>query len=330
MSATGADREATLARTWAGLDRSRPVVHVGYDKVEELLAALEPQLPLDRIDAVAGVARSGIVPATILSQRLGRELFLLRCQRHNGAVQWLGEAPPPGTRLLVVDDIVSSGLTLSRIRDFLAPQNLPALTLALFVDGERSTVQPDFAHPAPGFVRFAWDRRETVPEARRLREQVDMAPPEREVDCFGVDMDGVLLPDLRKAHYQRDLPLALRLRHDLAPYPAERLPQIDWSRAHIITGRPAMDYAPTRAWLDAHGFAGCPLHCRDPGQHDHSAEGVVGHKVAALTRLGASVFLESELIQATLIARACPTVDVVWWGRRQRLRLGAVAPVRWG
>ena len=56
----------------------------------------------------------------------------------------------------------------------------------------------------------------------------------------------------------------------------------------------------------------------------------MAHKAETLTRIGCSVFLESELIQATLIARACPTVDVIWWGRRERLRLGAVAGVRYG
>lgn len=330
MNLPGPEREVGVIRPWAGLDRDRPVVHIGYDKVEELLAALEPGLPHGHIDAVVGVARSGIVPATVLAQRMGRELFLLRCQRHQDGVHWLGEAPPAGARLLVVDDIVSSGRTLARVRDFLEPQGHAVLTLALFVDRERATHPPDFAHEAPGFVRFAWDRRETVPEARQHRIGADEAPPAAEVECFGVDMDGVLLPDVRKAHYQRDLAIALRMRQALPPYPAQRLPQIDWSRAHIVTGRPAMDYAITRDWLDRHGFAGCPLHCRNHTTHDHSVDGVVGHKVDALTRIGVSVFLESELIQATLIARACPTVDVVWWGRQRRLRLGGVAPARWG
>lgn len=158
-----------------------------------------------------------------------------------------------------------------------------------------------------------------------LREEADMLRPAMESDCFGVDMDGVLLPDVRRAHYRRDLPLALRVRHRLAPYSADRLPAIDWGKAHIITGRPAMDYGVTREWLDAHGFAGCPLYCRDPACHDHSVEGTVAHKIDALTRIGVSVFLESELIQATLVARGCPTVDVIWWGRRHRLRLGGVA-----
>lgn len=322
---------ADAPAAWAGLDREMPVVHVGYHKVEELLAALEARLPVAEVDAVVGIARSGIVPATILAQRLAKELFFVRCQRHNpGATSWMGDRPPAGARVLLVDDIVSSGATLARALDFIRAQGYAALSLALFVDAARAKVRPDFAHEAPGFVRFAWDRRETVPEARRDRLQADMLAPDSEVECFGVDMDGVLLPDVRKAHYRRSIDLALRMRKLLPPYPSDRLPEIDWKRAHIITGRPAMDHAVTRAWLDAHGFAGCPLYCRDDSRHDHSVDGVVAHKIESLTRIGVSVFLESELIQATLIARGCPTVDVVWWGRTQRLRLGAVSPVRYG
>ncbi len=314
---------------WRGLQPSAAVFHVGYQKAEQLLAGLTSRIQ-GSVDAVVGIARSGIVPATIAAQRLGTELHLLQCQRHAPDPLWMGPAPAQGGRVLVVDDIASTGLTLQRVRGFLESVGYSVVTLALYVDPVRCRHRPDIAHETPGFVRFAWDRRETTPDARAQRLHAEMQPPALEVECFGVDMDGVLLPDVRKARYNRDLAVALRMRQRLRPLPHETLPAIDWSRAHIITGRPAMDYDMTRQWLDAHGFAQCPVHCRDAQRHPVTVDGVVAHKIEAATRIGVSQFIESELIQATLIAQGCPTVDVVWWGRKHRIRLGGVAPAGFG
>lgn len=312
---------------WLGLDREIPVHHVGYGKVEELVANLASRIPAGKIDAVVGISRSGIVPATMLSHRLGKELFLIRCQRHADEISWMGAAPPGGSSLLIVDDIVSRGTTMRKVSEHLGRSGYAVQSLALFVDRARSTFSPDFAIDAPGFIRFAWDRRDATPDARKAVEVAEMHPPALENECFGVDMDGVLLPDIRKAHYRKDLQLALKRRHASPPYPLHRLPEIDWTRAHIITGRPALDFAATRQWLDANGFAMCPLYCRDQARQEHSVAGTIAHKIETLMKIGVSTFLESELIQATLIAKACPTVDVVWWGKEHRLRIGGVAPV---
>lgn len=311
---------------WMGLDRNALVLHIGYGKVEELVAILSARLTAGEFDAVVGISRSGIVPATMLSHRLGKELFLIRCQRHCDEVSWMG-TPPAGKSLLIVDDIVSRGETMRRVCEHLSHSGYVVKSLSLFVDRARAAFTPDFALDAPGFVRFAWDRRDTTPEARQAVAAQEMHPPVLENECYGVDMDGILLPDIRKAHYRKDLQLALKRRHASPPYANSHLPDIDWTRAHIITGRPALDFSPTRQWLDANGFSMCPLYCRDHERHEHSVAGTIAHKIETLMWIGVSTFLESELIQATLIAKACPTVDVVWWGKEHRLSIGGVAPV---
>ena len=311
---------------WMGLDRNAPIHHVGYGKAEELVAILAARIAASQFDAVVGISRSGIVPATMLSHRLGKELYLIRCQRHCDEISWMG-APPTGKSLLIVDDMVSRGETMRRVCDHLNDSGFAVKSLSLFVDRSRTTFVPDFALDAPGFMRFAWDRRDTTPEARQSVAAQEMHPPSQENECFGVDMDGILLPDIRKAHYRKDLQLALKRRHASPPYSPQRLPEIDWTRAHIITGRPALDFAATREWLDANGFDMCPLYCRDQDRYGHSVAGTISHKIETAMKIGVSTFLESELIQATLIAKACPTVDVVWWGKEHRLRIGGVAPV---
>ena len=185
---------------WMGLDRDAPVHHVGYGKVEELIAILAARITASEFDAVVGISRSGIVPATMLSNRLGKELYLIRCQRHCEEVSWMG-TPPTGKSLLIVDDIVSRGETMRRACEHLNRSGYAVKSLSLFVDRTRAAFIPDFALDAPGFVRFAWDRRDTTPEARRAVAVQEMHPPLLENECLGVDMDGILLPDIRKAHY---------------------------------------------------------------------------------------------------------------------------------
>lgn len=313
-------------KSWSGHNRSSKLFHIDYAKVEQIVAILSHRLKGQRPKAVVGIVRAGVVPATMFAQRLGAELHLLRLQRHGGHPEWLGSSPPIGSLVLLVDDIVSRGTTMAAARSLLIDKGYQVLTAALYVDRQRSTFVPDIALDAPGFIRFAWDRRETTPEARKLiASGIEALPPELETESFGVDMDGVLLPDIRKPHYRRNLSLSLRRRHLLSPFAEQILPTIDWTKAHIITGRPQDDFVVTREWLDQHGFAGCPLYCRNPSIHDASTEGATAHKIATLTTIGVSTFIESELIQAALIAEACPTVDIVWWGRRHRLRLGGVA-----
>ena len=45
---------------WMGLDRDAPVHHVGYGKVEELIAILAARITASEFDAVVGISRSGI------------------------------------------------------------------------------------------------------------------------------------------------------------------------------------------------------------------------------------------------------------------------------
>ncbi|MEK9719512.1 MAG: phosphoribosyltransferase family protein, partial [Quisquiliibacterium sp.] len=232
---------------WAGNERSSTVFHVDYGKVEQIVATLSDRLGASRPDAVVGIVRAGVVPATMFAQRLGAELHLLRLQRHRRQCEWLGSAPPAGAKVLLVDDIVSRGSTMHRAHAMLVDQGYVVRTAALYVDRRRAEFTPDCALDAPGFIRFSWDRRETTPEARALiASDTEALPPQRETESFGVDMDGVLLPDIRKPHYRKNLALSLSRRQRLAPFTNQALPAIDWQRAHIVTGRPQDDFEATR------------------------------------------------------------------------------------
>lgn len=329
-------RPATATRPpWPGLTGALPVVPVDYPRIAQLVARLAGELAARAaagtagapIGAVVGIVRGGVVPATMFAQRLGTELHLLRVQRHVPQAEWLGMPPPAGSAVLLVDDIASRGDTLQRARAFVEAAGCAVTTAALFVDRARCAAPPDVALDAPGFVRFPWDRRETTPAARALIAEREWLRPGDEREFVGVDMDGILLRDLHRHHYRRDLAAALTRRAALPPRPAHELPALHWPDCHVVTGRPRQDEAVTRAWLDRHGFAGCGLACRDASRHADTLEGAVAHKAETLLRLGVSLYLESELRQAALLAEACPTVDIVWWGRHRQLLIGGVSGV---
>jgi adenine/guanine phosphoribosyltransferase-like PRPP-binding protein len=324
-------RSTPEAPPWAGLAMALQAHPIAYSKIEQLVAhladrAIRASADGTRFDAVAGIVRGGVVPATMFSQRLGAELVLLRVERHlPHVVEWLGTAPDAGSRVLIVDDIASRGHTLARARAFVEAAGCRVTTCTLFVDRARCVAPPDIALEAPAFIRFPWDRRETTPAARAHLARFEMLPPVAEAEFVGVDLDGILLRDIHRRHYDRDLDATLAQRAGLPPRPPHELPPLDWQACHVITARPKQDHDVTRAWLDRHGFAGCGLSCRDARVHPHTLEGAVAHKAATMLQLGVSLFIESDLQQAVLLAQACPVVDVVWWGRYRRLRIGGVS-----
>ena len=56
---------------WKGLDTGRMPVFLGYDQTERMIAALLDRAARWQPDAVVGIARGGLVPATMASLALG-------------------------------------------------------------------------------------------------------------------------------------------------------------------------------------------------------------------------------------------------------------------
>lgn len=121
---------------------------------------------------------------------------------------------------------------------------------------------------------------------------------------------GILLPDIDAQYYEANLEEALLKRDALAPYSG--LPARQRVKA-IITGRPEMDRGRTLNWLSEHGFEGIELIMRDPSLHDDSPNHVAQHKAQAALDLTCTHFVESDAIQAMLIAAAAPLLRVIWW-----------------
>ena len=302
-----------MTAPWKGLATDRMPVFIGYDQAERMVAALLGQVEAWGPNAVIGIARGGLVPATMVSCALALPLFMIGHARATGETGWIG--PCAGERrVLLVDDCSATGHTLGAVRDFLRSAGYDCATLTIVHDPDTTRCVPDFSHAMREYFRFPWERGEATPAARARR--LGGTPAERayENPFFGLDLDGVFLPDIPRAHYDRDLEDALRRRHALAPFPA--LPPFARDRAVVITGRPDSDRAVTAEWLDRHGYGAIPLECR-PADVPAEIGAVSRYKAATATRWGCTHFVESEAEQAVRIAALAPHLLVSWWSAEE-------------
>ena len=310
------------AATWKGLDTSKPPHFISYDQTERMVAALMDRARAWQPDAVVGIARGGLVPASMAAALLALPLAMIAWDRETNAVTWLGERP--SGRLLVVDDCCASGATMRAILAALFPQ--PTLSLTIVYDPETSGHIPDLSHSMREFFRLPWERGEATPAARARRALGEAANRVHEAAFIGIDLDGVFLPDISPAEYGTDLPAVLRARRHLAPFAV--LPPFTASHAVIITGRPDTDDAQTLAWLAEHGHAVLPLQSRPAHLGDDLAT-VTRYKAEAATRWGCTHYIESDPEQAIRIAALAPHLLVSWWSAaatRQWMIGAAAAP----
>jgi adenine/guanine phosphoribosyltransferase-like PRPP-binding protein len=296
-------------RLWKGLEAGRKPVFLGYDQTERLIAALLDRAAQWQPDVVVGIARGGLVPATMAAGILALPLSMVGFDRGTGLTRWIG-ASPDGGRILLVDDGCSSGRTMAAVRHAMVHEGRECLTLAVVHDPEVTSYVPDLSHAMRSLWRFPWERGEATPAGRAHRSSG--AGPDRatELPFYGLDLDGVFLPDVPDEVYRASIADAVARRHALEPF--AQLPFFAPDRAVVITGRPDSDRERTQAWLARWGHGALPLECRPPDV-PHTPELVARFKADTATRWGCTHFVESDAEQALRIAAYAPHLVVSWW-----------------
>jgi hypoxanthine phosphoribosyltransferase len=313
------------ARPWKGLDTSRPPAFISYDQAERLVASLLASAAPWAPDAVAGIVRGGLVPATMASCMLGLPLFMIGWDRGTGVTGWIGTPPADACRILLVDDACSTGATMASVRAALLAWGHACATLTVLHDPETTSYVPDFSHPMPELFRFPWERGEATPTARALRQAGRPNELFAERPFFGLDLDGVFLPEIPRADYDADLAATLTRRHTLEPFAV--LPPFPPERAVVITGRPESDRPLTEAWLARWGFHALKLACR-PSEVPADPTSLARYKAMTATRWGCTHFIESEPEQAIRIAAIARHLVVSWWSAAETRAwvIGAAGP----
>ncbi len=258
--------------------------------------------------AVAGITRGGLIPATIAAAELALPLFMIGCDRVTGAVSWIGE-PPTAGGCSWWTTVAPPGRHCLRVTGALRAQGYQCLTLTIVHDPGDQRLRARSVPPMTTLFRLPWERGEATPGARALR--ASGAVIERrvaEAPFIGLDLDGIFLPDLPRSEYHADLSATLRRRHLLDPCPV--LPDFDPHRAVVITGRHIDDRALTLEWLARCGHDGLPVEFRPHDVPDDIAS-VSAYKARVATRWGCTHFIESEAEQAIRIAAAAPHLIVV-------------------
>ena len=297
----------------------RPVLPVTYEKLDEWIHCLRPTLASEEFVCVVGILRGGGVIALMVSHEIGVPVGFLRYDRETRHVDWDSSIPipAPGSAVLICEDIAGSGDTLADCVAFLQARRLAVKTLTAGFD-DLSRIRPDYGIDGRGyFLLFPWERHAYTDE---YREQWRKTHAGREgkiqedhvFQIVGIDLDGILLPDVPLLHYDADLQSALRERDCLQPF--ANLPPIDVHRSKVIvTGRPEVDRARTEIWLRTYGFDSISLVMRDPSIYDDSSASVAAHKAHAAMRFACTHFIESDPVQAIQIAGLAPLLRVIWW-----------------
>lgn len=94
--------------------------HIDWKDIDQSIEGILKELPMGRFDTILGLARGGMIPATILAyktkchnlQQLGVRT------RDVDNIQYYG-APQLAGNVLIVDDINDSGLTFSSVKDYI-------------------------------------------------------------------------------------------------------------------------------------------------------------------------------------------------------------------
>ncbi len=263
-----------------------------YQDLLEDTKTWERHLP--EFDAICGVPRSGLLPATYLSTVRNTRLVplnLLLADPANAIARsplrdWnQGSQKLPGKRLLVVDDTSSNGITLRGIKDELekTTHNLD-ISYGVVYATKGSAQFVDYLHcqlPQPRMFEWNWFRHNS----------------HMYLGCC--DMDGVLCEDWKSRQEQNEDPeFASHVRNAKPLW----LPPVELTA--VVTSRIERYRVETESWLHRHGikFQHLIMHPAETPEQRRYASDHAHRKAEAYIRFGRShLFVESDLQQARTI-----------------------------
>lgn len=270
------------------------------------------QMLPEGITAVAGHARSGMLPATIVSMALHVPIYMIRSDKdHRDIIQtgngWRLNAPKKQTgTLLVVDDNCMTGNSLTRLRPLVKEWsiNFDKVIESVVYLNPLAQHQPDIhveLVPWPSY--YEWNFFNSTFSGG-----------------FALDFDGILCREPTQEEVHNPEKYAEFLRTAEPKYLPKRQPV-----KMIVTGRQEKHREQTLAWLQRNG-----VHCDNLVMHPdrkQTFQSIVELKVKSFDefrgtsiskRFGEHVFVESNDRQAQAIAQKtggmviCPTSEKVY------------------
>ncbi len=275
---------------WKGLDTKKKPVYIGYDRAERMIASLLDRAAAWRPDGVVGIARGGIVPASMAAGILALPLSFLTHDKSTGAMSWLGP-PCPGRRVLLVDDCCSSGETLRRARDATIAEGRDCLTLTIVHDPDVARYVPDLSHPMRDLFRLPWERGEATPTGRAAKAAGGSLDLSAEAPFHGIALTGGVVAAMASETGREAGPGTL--------YPSERA--VLFAEACPESARAAI-----QARLADTPYRHLPL------TWDRDGASPAERKIAAAIEWGCTHFVDSNPDHAIRIAAEAPHLIVIW------------------
>lgn len=288
---------------------------VTTDQLVRDTLSLAPKLP--KIDCVVGIARSGLIPASVLATHLGADLWSI--DYRTGDLLDLGHGMRHESRgrdgVLLVDDSCWSGTAIRAAkRRIVEAWGVEPLTLSTYVRPQSQSLVDLWAASYPEHW-FSWN--------------ICNAPY---IESVAFDLDGVMCRDF---HADEDDDGERYLAAMESMRPTHHRPR---KPIKIITARLEKYREPTEAWLARHGI---PIDELVMGPWVMLAErqalgnGLWDWKAREAKRLGVAIMVESSRVGAARIAEAAgiwtiATDDGSTHGPRSRPKLDIAACVHRG
>ena len=148
--------------------KRKGVRELSWDDFAELSAELAERLAARKMDAIVGIARAGLFPATAVATALRCELYPVRVSRRvNGEVAYTSptwRVPMPalvaGKSVAVIDDVADTGETLALVAAQARELGAARVVTASLIAHSWAGPPPDIAAlTTDELVIFPWDRR---------------------------------------------------------------------------------------------------------------------------------------------------------------------------
>jgi len=158
--------------------RTEAIIAISWAEIDGLVELIAERAVQHRVEAIVGVARSGLVPAVMLSHRLAvRPLAVIDIARTESDAIHAAKSPPKlrslsnpgaveGRRVLLIDDIVGGGVTMAMASGILRDLDADVVTATLVVNQRNlgdiplQRVVDIVGCVVHGWVVFPWEGKE--------------------------------------------------------------------------------------------------------------------------------------------------------------------------
>ena len=146
--------------------RRSGVERISWTQVIEMARSLAEQLADRQVDSVVGIARAGLLPATLIACSLRLDLFPVRVTRREKdqvvrrSPQWIMDLPAQGIgqRVAVVDEIAATGETLALVAERVRSAGARQVYTATLVSHTWANPRPDLCElVTDALCIFPWD-----------------------------------------------------------------------------------------------------------------------------------------------------------------------------